>query len=201
MMWFLMAMMWLGEGDPAPQMFREEQFYLRMPKAIMEDPGLREHLLSGLTTTFHLIWSSREKSKPIGGIRMDIRYEPWDEVFFLNLLRSDGVKQALEFPSQDALVTWWGDHRFFLFGPGAFDDKNHLWITLRVIPFSQQEQQMAREWLTPQNSQPDSGLFSGRTGGQRTSDQQRQNNLLRIMFATSIQREAIKSYRWKIKIP
>lgn len=201
MIWLLMAMALLGDGEPASLVVRQDQLYLHIPKAIMEDPGLGEHLHSGLTTTFQLVWTLREKSKPLGMIRMDIRYEPWDEVYFLTLLRSDGHQEAFNFANQKVLIRWWTEYQFPLSDTEVSTGVEFLWVTLRVIPFSQQEQEMAREWLTPQNNKPDSGLFSGRTGNQPTAEQQRQNNLLRIMFATSIQREAIKSYKWKVKLP
>lgn len=201
MIWVLMLLALTGDGDPELHFEERGGPVLRMPLQVIEDPGLREHLLSGLTTTFQFGWSVRERAKPVGGIRLEIRFEPWDEIFFLNYLSSDGTQKSLQFPNQEALATWWSTHPFELFGVTQEEARKSLWLSLRVIPFSQQEQEMAREWLTPQNNKPDSGLFSGRTGNRRSTDRQRQNNLLRIMFATSIQREVIKSYRWRINVP
>lgn len=190
-------------ADKAPRLVQAESLDLVMPETVFQDETLREHLLSGLTTTFQLVCRETGKGNLAVGFRIDIRFEPWDEVFFVNWWDSRGEKQSRTFENQAALATWWSNKRFRLasaaeLAPGR---KPHFSVVLTIIPFSQQEQEKARDWLTYQNEQPDGGLFEGRVSGGRDGSRSQQSNLLRIMLATSIQRDAIKRYQWKVGMP
>jgi len=190
-------------GGNNPSLIRENALDLVLPEAVFQDETLKEHLLSGLTTTFQLVCRETGKGQLAVGFRIDIRYEPWDEVFFVTLRDSRGKGESLRFESQTDLTNWWSGKRFRLVPEAdlAVGEKRSFSVVLTIIPFSQQEQEKARDWLTYQNENPEGGLFEGRVGRGGNGSRTQQGNLLRIMLATSIQRDAIKRYQWKVASP
>jgi hypothetical protein len=114
--------------------------------AISLDPRLlreaekEKHLTSGLTTTF--IIRAEQQS---GGVRVDIRYEPWDELYYVRSYRGDGRAEVATIRSRAELETWWTTPRFLLtrgVQPGVT-----LKLIAEVIPFSASEEADAKRWL------------------------------------------------------
>ena len=74
------------EGRPA-------QWVLAGLPPILAGSEVKEHLTTGLTTTFVLKLTSRDAAgkKIVGAGRVQVRYELWDEVFYVATLGIDGA--------------------------------------------------------------------------------------------------------------
>lgn len=76
-----------------------------LPAGLLSEREVRKQLNSGLTTTFVLVATLDDERK--SGARVDIRFEPWDEVYFVTLRRMGAQPQKSRAASFAQLETWW----------------------------------------------------------------------------------------------
>jgi len=179
MSWLLLLLLWRDGPTLGPT-----GTAVGLPAHVLEDPLIREQLRSGLTATFRLLL--RRDGREAGEARIDIRYEPWDEVYLVDLIQTTGASVARQFPDDAALAEWWASPFLALEG----DASDGSWtLILEVIPFSHAERDEARRWLT---AQPRAEA--------REAEQTRaaENPVMTTILATSIRREPIRRYRWKL---
>jgi hypothetical protein len=165
---------------------------------ILADDGVKEHLSTGLTTSFYF----RPGGKQPGGARVDVRYDPWDEVFHLVAAgHGERLRQA-DVASFAELVEWWQGLRLALLESDRLERPwpRRLKVTVDVVPFSASEQDDARRWLSESIEQGrKSGTDEvGRSGDAAADTLSRTFNLL---LATSIRRRALASYAWSPSLP
>lgn len=171
---------------------------------ILGDESVRPHLLTGLTTTLALRVQARNRpgARALGGARVDVRYELWEEVFHVVAVGIDGRAERRSFASFDALAAWWRELRLRVFARGGPDPPGpwELRVALELIPFSQAEQDDTRRWFS------DSLQKAARSSAEevaRASEEQAENlgRVLNLVMATSIGRRPLAAYQWSLAVP
>jgi hypothetical protein len=173
-----------------------------LPAVLSADP-VREHLTSGLTTTF-LVRAEGLRSASggvVGAARVDIRYEPWDEVFFVTAMGADGAASQDVSTSTDELNDWWAALRLSLLDLAAHPPytARSVRLAMDVVPFSSSEQLDTQRWFS--ESVHRSGR--GRAGSSQsvTEEEGFRERIFNLLFATSIQRRPIASFEWTVRPP
>lgn len=160
----------------------------------LSDPETQGHLKSGLTSTLALTVSMRSadgKSEIPAG-RVDVRFEPWDEIFHVLLVPAVGPTQARQLGSLAELQAFWRglDLAFQRPGPRAASAR----VELSVIPFSEDEEADARRWYAEAVRGKD-------VSGERTSQRAtRLGEVLDTLTLTSIKREGVLSFSWSVAV-
>lgn len=152
-----------------------------LPLAILADKKVAKQLGSGLTTTFVL--QVREHSRASGFARLEVRYDVWDEVWYVRRIEFGKPAERQRLPSRAALETWWRTPvRLFAAAtsPAKFE------LELLVLPFSAAEEEETREWVS-------------KAGGVGTSA--RTSSLVDALIGTTIAARPITSWRWNVEHP
>ena len=181
----------IASDPPALSLSKEERLLVSLSRAHLESPKVARMLRSGLTTSFLITLKARSQSgarlDQQSGARVDVRYEPWDDVFFATVIHFDGASQRLTLADQKALAEFFGGGNIRL---GSLEGLSHSgWVfavTLRVLPFSESEQQEAQIW------------FSEKLG--ETTDRKDPNKVLDMLMATSIKRRSVIKVQWRLEI-
>jgi hypothetical protein len=196
---FLLAFLLAARLDalqaPAVEATREGVVLTRLP-SLLNDKEVRRHLDTGLTTSF--VFQARTLGADTsnkGGSRVDIRFEPWDEVYIVSRVDANGRAARTTFPSFRHLDEWWRDARLAVLRPPA-RASSRVEIRLRVIPFSQTEQLETQRWF----SQALSGEAPG-SAGAVSGESESFGQFLNLLIATSIGRPALLEYEWKLTLP
>lgn len=154
-----------------------------LPPSVLRLAEVRKHLASGLTTAFVTVLDARER----GAVRVEIRYEPWDENYLVATLEANGRRQKTTLPTYERLVEWWSRTPLRIGRSTA----STIRLKLDVVPFSATEEADAQRWLsrslgsasaTSDPSQPDASAGA----------------LLDLIIGTSVQRRPILSFRWTV---
>jgi hypothetical protein len=160
---------------------------------VLARPEVRPHLDSGLTTTFLLTVELIRPGLPStrGAARVDIRWEPWDEVFHVTAVGADGQPRRYVLPSFEALAGWWSA-LVLPVTPRGNPPSSQAKVELQVLPFSSAEQEDAQRW------------FSGALGPEAAGDPpsaetgtSRLDGVVDLLMATSIQRRVLARYQWR----
>jgi len=170
---------------------------------VLSNAEVRPRLTSGLTTSLVLRATAADaKGRRVeGGAVVEVRYEPWDEVFLVSALGSDGLRRRESLPSLDRLVAWWRGLKVPLLAAGDRQAAGtwRIKLALDVIPFSRAEQSETQSWLSQSlaeqadNAQrtaagaapPASSVVAGPAAG-----------VLELLVATSIKRHTLISFEW-----
>jgi hypothetical protein len=162
-----------------------------LPSAVLRAPDVRKQLTSGLTTVFLL---SFDEKGVLGGARIEVRYELWDETYLVSAIDGDGKTQEAVLPSFERLVEWWTKTPLRMTaGPAAAPRALHL--RLEAVPFSAGEQADAQRWLRQSMTEHN----TPGTAGPKPSRQQ-PGGLLDVIIGTSVQRRAILTMRWTVTV-
>ena len=163
----------------------------RLP-ALLEDPSIRRHLDSGLTTS--LVLQAKAPGTATGGAaRVDVRLELWEEVYLVTVLEGDGRVERSRQSSIDELTRWWSEAEIALAAaPGGFAGARQARVSLAVVPFSQAELLDAQRWLVESVGQSQGGARSGRSGASASA--------VSALIATSMQRRAVRTVVWNVPI-
>lgn len=185
-------------GEPRLQLDPGRRLVLTGLPPILADDGVKELLTSGLTTSVYF----RPGGKLAGGARVDVRYDPWDEVFHLAVTGFGEREQRRQAASFAELLTWWQELWLMLADSDRLEKPwpERLKVTADVVPFSQSEEGDARRWFSDTiHDRARSGTEDvGRSGEKRTDALTQTFNLL---LATSIRRRAVVSYTWTLTLP
>lgn len=138
----------LAANGPTYEIGRDGVLVVGALPAVLSRPEVKPHLTTGLTTSFLLTVtaSGTQGRKVKGAARIDLRWEPWDEVFFVRAVGADRRVRRETLPSLDRLVGWWRAVEL----PVAIDlpaDRWQVKVELSVVPFSQSEQLDAQRWF------------------------------------------------------
>jgi hypothetical protein len=158
---------------------------------VLSRPEVRPHLTTGLTTSFVVVVTAVGDGgrKAKGAARVDVRWEPWDEVFHTAATGADGRVRRDTLPSFDRLVAWW--RALELPTASALPDAHwQVKVEMSVLPFSQSEQLDAQRWFASAPG-PDAPA-----GAQVSEGESRLNGVVDLFIATSIQRRSIVRYAW-----
>lgn len=166
-----------------------------LPAGLLSEREVRKQLNSGLTTTFVLVATLDDERK--SGARVDIRFEPWDEVYFVTLRRMGAQPQKSRAASFAQLETWWRETSLPLFTNAA--GVSRVRVELDVLPFSVEEQEETQRWLTRSlgEARQPSPPPSPATPRPRASAS---GSVLDLLIGTSIQRRPIVRHRWQVQV-
>jgi hypothetical protein len=173
----------------------------RLPPVLAEREVAR-HLGTGLTTT--LLFALEVPGEPAlkGGAQVAVRFDLWDERYLADVVDGRGAARAT-LSSRDELERWWSGLVLpVLVGPPPPRGRKAR-VTLRVLPFSQAEQQDARDWLlrsiraseppAPNPARPEPPAEPARP---RTPVR----DFYAAMLASSIGRRSLITYSWTVPI-
>ena len=163
-----------------------------LPADVLARREVRRQLTSGLTTTFLVTVLAGERK---GAARIEVRYEPWDEVYLVTTRGIDAVAHSSRFASPERLAEWWRSAMLPVLrrAPGS----GNVQLTLEVLPFSIEEQRETQRWLTQSLNEAhrgeaiDESEVAGRGGG---------GSVLDVLIGTSIQRRPIIRSRWTVGV-
>lgn len=183
-----------GARGPAYIIARDGTLVLGGLPEIVSRPEVRPHLTTGLTTTFLISVnaSAEGAGRTRGAARVDIRWEPWDEVFHVAAFGADGRTRKESLPSLERLAAWWRGLELpaaLGLSPGtAWEVK----VEVDVLPFSSSEQRDAQRWFS-------SSLGPETTGGppRASEGESRLNGVVDLLMATSIGRRSVVRYAWR----
>ena len=201
----LAALLLLGQlssGAPplhaAPEARWEEgSLRVQIPSRVLLEPEVRRVIQSGLTVSFLLDFVVPSARVETHG-RIDVRYEPWDDVYLASMAPDDNKKPDT-LASFAALVEWWEARRWTIgvANPGTVV-RVELKITVTVVPFSASEERDARRWFARSIDEPaGSASVSGGPGESRTN----RSDVLAVVISTAIKRRAVRTFRWTVTIP
>jgi hypothetical protein len=167
--------------------------------AILAEEAVARQLQSGLTTTF--VFRAEVAGRVLGGARVDVRYDLWDEVFEVVAVGADGRGERATLAGRAALETWWSSLELVVAerASSAALMPRELVLALEVIPFSASEQDDAQRWFVRSF-----GATGTRDGPQVTDPAERRGDslekVLGVLMATSIRGSALYSARWAVAV-
>lgn len=177
-----------------------QEIVLRDLPPILDDEEVRRQLTTGLTTTFAFRTEER-RGLPPGGARVEVRYELWDEVFHVAAIGIDRRAMREVLSSMEDLAGWWKSLRLVVLDVAGFEQPQPVQIRLilDVVPFSRSEEADTQRWFAESVLRSSADAESG---GRAPEDSQGSlEQVFSVLIATSIQREALVSYRWTIDLP
>ena len=151
-----------------------------LPAFVLQNASVQKQLGSGLTTTFLVV--ARE-GRNITGVRLEVRYDLWDEVWLVKRVEFDGKVDRQRLASSDALEKWWRTPVRLL---PSTADRVVLQVDLSVLPFSAAEEEDARQWITKSGGV---GTAAGSSGG-----------IVDALIGTTISARPITSFRWNVDL-
>jgi len=167
--------------------------------AVLDEQAVARQLESGLTTTF--VFRVEVAGRLLGGARVDVRYDLWDEVFEVVAVGADGRGERMALAGRKALETWWSGLELVVAeqtSPGTLVPRE-LVLALEVIPFSASEQDDAQRWFVRSF-----GATATSDGPQVTDPAERRGDplekVLGVLMATSIRGSALYSARWAVAV-
>jgi hypothetical protein len=188
---------------PVVELGREGLLVIASLPEILSRPEVKPHLTTGLTTSLFLrvTATDEEGRKTKGGGKVDIRWEPWDEMFLTTWTGIDGRSHPESLPSFERLVAWWRQLRIPATSAAALGG-GETWdvrVEVRVVPFSEAERRETQRWFSDSLGQPPP---QQREPGDRATaaDPQPLNRALDLLMATSIQRRSLATYRWAVLV-
>lgn len=192
--WLLLALALAPPVDADPRLQqRGGDLWLTLSPSVLGEAEVRDYLDSGLTTSLlvRIQFRDGEGQRYDGSARIDLRYEPWDEVFFATVWDLNGKHEQQELKSREALEQWWRVLQLLLYRHNGAAPCRPTRVSLEVLPFSAQEQNSARNWVREVGGTRD-GPSSAE--GQSTANIQ----LLNVLVATSMQRKPLMRFTWRI---
>lgn len=171
---------------------------------VLNRPEVKGHLTTGLTTSFVLRVTAIDPSgrKLRGAGRVDVRYEPWDEVFLTRRLGADRKSLRETVASYDRLLSWWQGLSMPVLTSARGGAPGGGWdvrVDVDVIPFSQSEQRDTQRWFSDSIGGGGSGAppSSPEGPGLTPAGDRSLGGVLDLLIATSIKRRSLVTYTWK----
>lgn len=167
---------------------------------ILGEESVSRQLESGLTTTF--AFRAEANGRSVGGARVDVRYDLWDEVFEVVAVGFDGRGTRETLAGRDALGRWWCSLELAVADSAVLPEaaRHELRLSLDVVPFSASEQDDAQRWFVRSF-----GATTGHDGSQVTDAADRRGDslekVLGVLMATSIRGSVLYSARWAVAVP
>jgi hypothetical protein len=154
--------------------------------AVLRDAEVLDYLRSGLTTTLAVSLSARgERGQKLAAAgRIDVRFEPWEESFDVEVRVPGSVARAQRVASERELHAWWRDLTLSFVLPVVA--RGSAQVHVELVPFSEEEQADARHWYAETlRAAPTGGTGSSAVGG-----------VLDALTLTSIKRRGVLRFSW-----
>ena len=147
-----------------------------LPDSVLAHATVKKQLESALTTTFLIVGRVRGTSSSVPS-RLEIRYDLWDEVYYVRRIGPDGHVETQRVPADQILKWWHSPLRVATLAGTAVVD-----VELTVLPFSAEEEDDARQWLSKSGGV---GAPAGRSSG-----------VVDALIGTTISAKPLVSFRW-----
>jgi len=161
---------------------------------VLRDAEVLDFLRSGLTTTLVVSVNVRGEAgqKLSANVRIDVRFEPWEEAFDLEVMRPGAPTERLRMGSEALLHAWWRGLALALALPAGA--RGTASVSVELIPFSEKEQADTRRWYAEalRSSVPGRAGSAGGSGG----DPSGFGGVLDSLTITSIQRHGVLRFSW-----
>lgn len=200
-----------GPPVPVAEVGRDGRLVLASLPPLLAGREVKPHLTTGLTTSFALGVTVADASghRARGAARIDVRYEPWDEVFHVRAASAAGWRAEETLPSFERLLAWWQGLRPPVAAPAALaalrpGERWRIEVHLDVVPFSLAEQRETQRWFTDSLDRGAGGAAAGaaKAPPPGTSPSPSPSNaVLDLLIATSIKRQSLVGYDWTIDLP
>jgi hypothetical protein len=179
----------------------------RLPP-ILSDREAAPYLKSGLTSMFMFTLSARDErgQRMTAAMRVEVRFEPWDEVFFVSVVRPGIASEQFRLESLEKLQSWWRALGLPFALAAASAGVARLEVTL--LPFSGEEETATRQWYAEALR-----VERRQAGGQRQTDDRRRvsdgsldrdslrvGEMLDAMTLTSIKRHGVLRFEWSVPV-
>ncbi|CAM2011372.1 hypothetical protein [Acanthopleuribacter pedis] len=191
LVWFALTWAQNPAADAQPRLDpSRNELRLSLSGAFLDEEEVRGYLESGLTTSLLVRIQFRDKEGRLkkGAARVDLRYEPWDAVYFADVWDLNGKRTQEKLTDRDALHLWWRSLQLAVFRDPAGVACRQTRVSLEVLPFSAKEQNHARQWI----SEVGSGKIAERAGGSGDIE------LVNVLVATSMKRKPLMRFAWRI---
>ena len=153
---------------------------------LLADPEVQSHLRSGLTSTIVVTVLARRPRSAQAVAAVDVRFEPWEEVFLVRRPRPGNGPEELRLPNLYALQTWWAGLTLSL--DVQLEAGTPAEVEVSVVPFSEAEAADARRWyaeaLRRGDPPPTRGL----------------GEALDAVTLTSIKRRGVVQFSWTVGV-
>jgi hypothetical protein len=196
------SLCWAGQAPPRISCEAGGECVLSRLPPLLSGSEVRGYLRSGLTTTLALSVSAKgENGRRLAATaRIDVRFEPWEEVFFVELSRTGFTANGARLISEEALRRHWADLRLEL--PLGERPKGRVSVELNLFPFSEDDEADTRrsyaETLRAERLRPavtDEGKEAkGNDGPDLVGE------LLDTLTLTSIKRHGVRRLSWSVPI-
>jgi len=179
--------------DPVARLRTDGMLLVKLQADLLAHRDVRRQLDGGLTTTFLITVTGAQSRK--GAARIEVRYEPWDEVYLVTARGIDAVAQKARLETFERLGEWWRNAELPVLR-SATSEKS-VQLTLEVLPFSIEEQKETQRWLSRALGEAhreqaiDSSEVRGTAGA---------SSVLDALIGTSIQRRPILRQRWTVAV-
>jgi hypothetical protein len=162
---------------------------------VLSHPEVRRHLTTGLTTGLVLALAGKAPGgrRLRGAALVDVRWEPWDEVFLVTIVGADGRPRRERVGSMERLEALWAALELPM-ALGVPETPWQLELELSVVPFSQSEQRDAQRWFSGALAPESAGEPPRASGGAAQP-----NGVVDLLIATSIQRRSIMRFEWPLR--
>lgn len=170
--------------EPPALVIREGALGITIPGEILRRQDVQRHLTNGLTTAIVVAVKPLLRGGQRSGARVEVRYDPWDEVFFVTHRDFDGTVERTKIASMTALEKWLGGRplRF------AASSVTSRWdVKLRILPFSAAEEADVRAWVSGTTAPAPGGAAEGAG-----------SSLFDLLVGTSIRARPVVAYRWTL---
>jgi hypothetical protein len=149
-----------------------------LPVSILDAAPVKKQLASGLTTTF--LVAARQQQR-ILGVRIEVRYDLWDEVWLVRRIESDRKEERHRLTSRAELEKWWrAPLRIFT----SATTNTPMQVELSVLPFSASEEEDARQWIA-------------KGGGVATPSGE---GLVDVLIGTTLSAKPIIRWKWDVQV-
>jgi hypothetical protein len=174
---------------------QSEQILLSLPASVLNDAAMEKQLTNGLTTVIITSIEGRIRGAATlrGAVRVEIRYELWEEKFLVGVVDASARRQSLSFATFDKLVAWWSSAALRLAAVSAADAPAAVSVKTEVVPFSAAEEADAQRWLMRSMTEATGARPPPREAGATTS-------ILDVIIGTGVRRKPIRSWRWTVPL-
>ena len=168
-----------AEPQPVASVLPDRSIGIVFPASTLASEVVKKQLATGLTTTF---LATARKGGAKGAARIEIRYDLWDEVWVVRRIEFDQRVDRQRLASRADLEKWWATPvRMF---PSA-GDTSRVDIELAVLPFSADEEEDTRNWISK----------SGGVGGTGAG-----GGFVDVLIGTTLSARPMLTYRWRIDV-
>ena len=202
LIFWAMATAVIAEEEPRVLHNQKKRLHLLQLPDLPSDEEVRPHLMTGLTTSFAFRVSLRSfrGGDTLGGARIEIRYDLWDEVFRVEAIGFDGSVEQQALPSFDGLLAWWHQLDLILTEPLVdLPRPARARVNVDILPFSESERADTQQWFADGlGADPESGTEAAAQVAEDPAEPI--DRVLHLLMATSIQRKALLSFRFVVPV-